>query len=179
MRYLVSTSGIKPPMRTVTRIASPVASRCTSPSSTVAISHRESLWPLGGNLTMSHHNAMSTIFTDTENNGFLAEILTCKSPAELKKLCNKRSKVEATRLANYETYTTIIGRSPKGTHKERKSPLTAKQRERYDALRAERYELMTELGAKTMTMKTGRYQRFRYINIQLHQLTKHHGYWYR
>jgi len=179
MMYLANISGTKQPTQMVTRIASPVASRCTSLNSTVVISHREGLWPLGGSLTMSRPNAMSTIFTDTENSGFLAEILTCKSPAELRTLCNKRSKVEATRLANYETYTTIIGRSPKGTHKERKSPLTAKQRERYDALRAERYELMTELGAKTMTMKTGRYQRFRYINIQLHQLTKHHGYWYR
>jgi hypothetical protein len=164
--YLANISGIKQPTQMVTRIASPVASRCTSPNSSVAISHREGLRPLGTSLTMSHSNA-------------LPEILTCKSPAALRNLCNKRSKVEATRLANYETYTTIIGRSPKGTHKERKSPLTAKQRERYDALRAERYELMTELGAKTMTMKTGRYQRFRYINIQLHQLTKHHGYSYR
>ena len=128
---------------------------------------------------MSRPNAMSAIFTDTENSGFLAEILTCKSPAALRNLCNKRSKVEATRFANYETYISVTSRSPKGTHRARKSPLTAKEREQYDALRAERYELMTELGAKTMTMKTGRYQRFRYINIQLHQLTKHHGYWYR
>lgn len=177
--YLANISGTKQRMRKVTRIASPVANRCTSPNSNVAISHREGLPPLGTSLTMSHSNALPAIFSEAENSGFLAEILTCKSPAALRKLCNKRSKVEATRLANYETYTTIIGRSPKGTHKERKSPLTAKQRERYDALRAERYELMTELGAKTMTMKTGRYQRFRYINIQLHQLTKHHGYWYR
>ena len=179
MMYLANISGTKQPTQMVTRIASPVASRCTSPNSSVAISHREGLPPLGTSLTMSHSNALPAIFSEAENNGFLAEILTCKSPAELRNLCNKRSKVEATRLANYETYTTIIGRSPKGTHKERKSPLTTKQRERYDALRAERYELMTELGDKTMKMKTGRYQRFRYINIQLHQLTKHHGYWYR
>ena len=167
--YLANISDTKQPTQMVTRIASPAASRCTSPNSSVAISHREGLCPLGTSLTMSHSNALPAIFSEAENSGYLAEILTCKSPAELRNLCNKRSKVEATRLANYETYTTIIG----------KSPLTAKQREQYDALRAERYELMTELGAKTMTMKTGRYQRFRYINIQLHQLTKHHGYSYR
>ena len=177
--YLANISGIKQPTQMVTRNASLVASRCTLPSSIVAISFLEGLQPLGTSLTMSHSNAMSAIFTEAENNTFLAAILKCEFPEDLKNLCDERSRVEATRLANYETYTTIIGRSPKGTHKGRKLPLTAKQRERYDALRAERYELMTELGAKTMTMKTGRYQRFRYINIQLHQLTKHHGYSYR
>lgn len=177
--YLANISGTKPPTQMVTRIASPVASRCTLPNSIAAISFREGLQPLGGSLTMSHRNALSAIFTEAENNTFLAEILRCKFPEDLKNLCNKRSKVEATRLANYETYTTIIGRSPRGTHKARKSPLTAKQREQYDALRAERYELMTELGDKTMKMVTGRYQRFRLINIQLHELTNHHGYSYR
>ena len=179
MMYLANISGIKQPTQMVTRIASPVASRCTLPNYNVGILYRDDLQPLGTSLTMSHSNALPAIFSEAENNGFLAEILTCKSQAALKNLCNKRSKVEATRLANYETYTTIIGRSPRGTHKERKSPLTPKQRERYDALRAERYELMTELGAKAMRMKTGRYQRFRLINILLHQLTKHHGYYYR
>ena len=125
---------------------------------------------------MSHSNALPAIFSEAENSGFLAEILTCKSPAALRNLCNKRSKVEATRLANYETYTTIIGRSPKGTHRARKSPLTAKQRERYDELRAERFEIMDELAAKTKTILFSRWSRFQAVSHELYMLTKHHGY---
>ena len=174
--YLANISGTKQRMRKVTLIASPVASRCTSPNSTVVISHRESLCPLGGSLTMSRPNAMSAIFTDTENSGFLAAILICKSPAELRNLCNKRSKVEATRFANYETYMSVTSRSPKGTHRARKSPLTAKQRERYDELRAERFEIMDELAAKTKTILFSRWSRFQAVSHELYMLTKHHGY---
>jgi len=178
MLYLANISGTKQPTQMGTRIASPVANRCTSPNSIVDILHLEGTQPLGGSLTMSHHNAMSTIFTDRENSGFLAEILTCKSPDELRNLCNKRNRVEATKLANYETYTTIIGRNPRGTHKARKSPLTEKQREKYDALRAARYELMTELGENTMKVSPGRWQRFSTISQSLYKLTNHHGYYY-
>ena len=176
MMYLANISGTKQPTQMVTRIASPVASRCTSPNSSVAISHREGLQPLGTSLTMSHSNALPAIFSEAENSGFLAEILTCKSPAELRNLCNKRSKVEATRLANYETYTTIIGMSPKGTHKERKLPLTAKERERYDKLRAERFQIMDELAAKTKTLQFSRWSRFQAVSHELYKLTRHHGY---
>ena len=176
MMYLANISGTKQPTQMVTRIASPVASRCTSPSSSVAISHREGLPPLGTSLTMSHSNALPAIFSEAENSGFLAEILTCKSPAALRNLCNKRSKVEATRLANYETYMSVTSRQPRNMHKERKSPLTSKQRERYDELRAERFEIMEELAEASKVMYASRWSRFQKVSHKLYMLTKHHGY---
>ena len=176
MRYLVSTSDTKQPMRMVTRIASPVASRCTLANSIVAISHRENICPLGSSLTMSHHNAMPAIFTDTENNGFLAAILTCKSRAALRRLCNERSKAEATRLASYVTYLSITNRQLTNNHKERKLPLSQEQRERYDELRAARFAVMDELAEDSAVQYKSRCYRFQKISNELYLLTKHNGY---
>lgn len=174
--YLANISDTKQPMRTVTRIASPVASRCTSPNSIVGISHRENTWPLGGSLTMSRPNAMPAIFTDTENNGFLAAILTCKSRAELRTLCKERSRVEATRLASYVTYLSITKRQLTNRHKERKLPLSQEQRERYDQLRAERFAVMDELAKDSLIQYKSRCHRFQKISNELYLLTKHNGY---
>ena len=125
---------------------------------------------------MSHHNALPAIFTDTENNGFLAAILTCSNPAELRTLCNERSKVEASRLLNYETYMSITNRQPKNKHRERKSPLTIKQRERYDQLRAARFVVMDELAEDSALKYKSRCYRFVKISNELYALTKHYGY---
>ena len=174
--YLANISDTKQPMRMVTRTATPVASRCTSPNSIVGISHRENTWPLGGSLTMSRHNAMPAIFTDTENNGFLAAILTCKSRAALRRLCKERSRVEATRLASYVTYTSITKRQLTNRHKERKLPLSQEQRERYDQLRAERFAVMDELAKDSLIQYKSRCYRFQKISNELYLLTKHNGY---
>ena len=125
---------------------------------------------------MSHPNALPAIFTDTENSGFLAEILICKSPAELRTLCNERSKAEAIRLVSYATYSSITRPTQTNTHKGRKLALTPEQREQYDQLRTERFEIMEELAETTKTIAWSRWNRFQNVSHKLYMLTKHHGY---
>ena len=129
---------------------------------------------------MSRPNAMPTIFTDTENNGFLAKLLTVESPDELRRLCSSRSKVEATRLASYDTYTLLTGIKQRRTHKERKLLLNHDDRIRYDELRAVRLRIMDEMfEPKEPQSYYTRFARFVAVNKRLYRLTKHYGYFMR
>ena len=178
MRCSASIYATKQPTAKVMRTAKPAANRCTLPNYIVVTSPLDASQMLGGCLTMSRHNAMPAIFTDTENSGYLAELLTVESPEELRRLCSSRSKVEATRLASYDTYTSLTGIKQRRTHKERKLLLNHDDRVIYDELRAERFKVMDEVTQPGPSIYT-RLNRFRRVNRELYNLTGHHGYFMR
>jgi len=179
MNGSVNTFGGKRPMKTVTLIASPAARRCTRPNSKLVISFPEGTPFIGGKLTMSDHNALPAIFTPKENNGFLAAILTCNSPEELRNLCAQRTKQESSRLQNYETYMIITGMNPYESRSERTSRLAQDKRQRYDELREARNALLSDdPEVDKNNGKDWRWNQFKRISKQLYELTGHHGYNY-
>ena len=128
---------------------------------------------------MYARNALPAIFTDKENNGFLAAILTVKNQDELKKLCDERTKLENSRLQNYETYMIITGLRPIDSRSTNPFCLTSDQREQYDRLRQQRNELLKEDPALYKTDgRDWRWRQFKRLSKQLYQLTGHHGYNY-
>ena len=128
---------------------------------------------------MSDRNALPATFTPKENSGFLAEILTCNNPEELKSLCEQRTKAESSRLQNYETYMIITGMSPYESLSERTSRLDHDKRQMYDELRAARNALLSDDPALSKTDgKDWRWRQFKRISKELYHLTGHHGYNY-
>jgi len=169
----------KRPTVTVTLTASPAARRCTRPNSKLVISFPAGTPCIGGKLTMSDRNALPAIFTPKENSGFLAAILTCNSPEELKSLCEQRTKAESLRLQNYETYMIITGMNPYESRSERTSRLGREKRQKYDELREARNALLNA-GPDDYPSngKEWRWNQFKRINKELYELTGHHGYNY-
>lgn len=179
MNGLANTYAGRQQMKTVTQIASPVASRCTLPNSKLVISFPVGMRCIGGSLTTSDRNALPTIFSDKENSGFLDAILTCSSPDELKSLCEQRTLLESTRLQNYETYMIITGLNPYESRNERTSRLSHEKRTEYDRLREARNTLLNEGPHNSKNDgKEWRYKEFKKISRQLYELTGHHGYNY-
>jgi hypothetical protein len=134
---------------------------------------------LGGAKLMYSRNAFPAIFTDKENNGFLAAILTANNPDELRKLCDERTSLENSRLQNYETYMIITGLRPTDSRSTNPFCLTNDQRKQYDQLRQQRNELLKDDPALNKTDgKDWRWRQFKRISKQLYQLTGHHGYNY-
>lgn len=128
---------------------------------------------------MYSRNALPAIFTDKENNGFLAAILTCNSPAELKKLCDERTKIESSRLQNYETYMIITGMRPTDSRSSNPYSLTNEQRAKYDQLREQRNALLSVTPETSKNNgKTWRWREVKRISKQLYELTGHYGYNY-
>lgn len=128
---------------------------------------------------MSDHNALPAIFTPKENSGFLAAILTCNNPDELRSLCTQRTKQESSRLQNYETYMIITGMNPYESRSERTSRLAQDKRQRYDELREARNALLSDDPAVDKSNgKDWRWNQFKRISKQLYELTGHHGYNY-
>ena len=169
----------KRPIVTVTLTASPAARRITRPNSKLVISYRAGTQCIGGKLTMSDHNALPAIFTPKENSGFLEEILTCKTPDELRNVCERRTRQESSRLQNYETYMTITGLRPIDSRSTNPFCLTSDQREQYDRLRQQRNELLKDDPALYKTDgRDWRWRQFKRLSKQLYQLTGHHGYNY-
>jgi hypothetical protein len=177
MNGSVNTYVGKRPIVTVTLNASPAARRITRPNSRLAISFPVGTPCIGGKLTMSDHNALPAIFTRKENSGFLAEILTCKSPDELRNLCEQRTRQESSRLQNFETYMIITGMNPYESRNERTSRLSQDKRQKYDELR-ERRNALLNAGPDDFASngKDWRWRQFQRINKELYQLTGHHGY---
>jgi len=128
---------------------------------------------------MYARNAFPAIFTDKENSGFLAAILTAKNPDELRTLCDERTNLESSRLQNYETYMLITGLRPIDSRSTNPFCLTKDQRKQYDQLRQQRNELLKEDPALHKTDgKDWRWRQFKRISKELYQLTGHHGYNY-
>jgi hypothetical protein len=128
---------------------------------------------------MYARNALPAIFTDKENSGFLAAILTVKNQDELRKLCDERTKLENSRLQNYETYMIITGLRPIDSRSTNPFCLTSDQRAKYDQLRQQRNELLREDPALYKTDgKDWRWKKFQRVSKELYQLTGHHGYNY-
>lgn len=179
MNGSVNTYVGKRPTVTVTLTASPAARRCTRPNSKLVISFPAGTPCIGGKLTMSDRNALPAIFTPKENSGFLAAILTCNSPEELKSLCEQRTKAESSRLQNYETYMIITGMNPYESRSERTSRLGREKRQKYDELREARNALLNA-GPHDYPSngKEWRWNQFKRINKELYELTGHHGYNY-
>jgi len=179
MNIFQNTYAGKQPIKTVTQIASRVASRCTLPSSKLVTSYPEDVRCIGGSLTMSDRNALPAIFSDKENSGFLDAILTCNSPEELKNLCEQRTRLENSRLQNYETYMIITGMNPYESRNERTSRLNHDKRKLFDELREARNALLNDGPHNNKTDgKEWRYKEFKKISRQLYELTGHHGYNY-
>jgi hypothetical protein len=134
---------------------------------------------LGGTKLMYSRNAFPAIFTDKENSGFLAAILTCKNPDELRTLCDKRTNLESSRLQNYETYMLITGLRPMDSRSTNPFCLTNEERAKYDQLRQQRNELLSVSPEESKNDgKTWRWREVKRISKQLYQLTGHHGYNY-
>lgn len=135
---------------------------------------------VGAQITLSR-NALPAIFTDRENNGFLAAVLKAKSQEELKSLCEKRTKVESSRYASYETYTTIIGQRPSTLQKPKTYNLNKKQRAKYDKLRNQRLDLLNvRMVSNIKELNYGnRWEVFKRISRELYDLTGHYGYSYK
>lgn len=128
---------------------------------------------------MYSRNALPAIFTDKENNGFLAAILTCKNADELRTLCDERTNLESSRLQNYETYMTITGLRPIDSRSTNAYCLTKDQRKQYDQLRQQRNELLSVTPEESKNDgKVWRWREVKRISKQLYQLTGHHGYNY-
>jgi len=128
---------------------------------------------------MSDHNALPAIFTPKENSGFLEEILTCKTPDELRNLCERRTRQENSRLQNYETYMIITGMRPYESRSARMSRLSQEQQQKYDELREQRNALLNAgPDDHPSNGKDWRWRQFQRINKELYQLTGHNGYNY-
>jgi len=145
------------------------------------ISSAEGTWLLGGkNLTLSR-NALPAIFTEKENNGFLAAVLKAKTEEELRSLCNKRSKEESSRYQSFSTYTSIIGPRRSSTQKQKTSCLNQKQRQQYDKLRKQRNRLL-DVSVVSNIKELGygnRWEQFKRLSHEMYELTKHYGYYYK
>lgn len=135
---------------------------------------------VGAQITLSR-NALPAIFTDRENNGFSAAVLKAKSQEELKSLCEKRTKVESSRYASYETYMSIIGQRPSTLQKPKTYCLSPKEREQFDALRKARLDLLSvNMVSNIKELNYGnRWEVFKRISRELYDLTGHHGYCYK
>ena len=94
-------SGIKQPTKTETPNASLANGLRTSANCRQDISHRAAITPHDGIRITAGHSAFPAIFTEAENNGYLASILTAKSQAELRQLCEQRSREENKRWRNW------------------------------------------------------------------------------
>ena len=180
MNGLANTFGGEKLMQTVIVTASPAAKRTTLPNYTLVISCPVGTEFIGGNLTMSDHNALPAIFTDKENSTFLHDLLNVKNADELRNLCKQRTRQESIRLVNYETCLNITGRSPYVSHRRRMLCLSNEDRENYNKLREERYVLMAEtLDCSSRDNGEWRWRRWKRINIELYRMTGHHGYLYK
>ena len=180
MSGLASTSDGKRQIYAETVRVTPATQSITHLRYTLGIFSAEGTWLLGGkNLTLSR-NAMPAIFTDKENNGFLAAVLKAKNPEELRSLCEKRTKEESTRYASYETYTTIIGQRPSNLQKPKTYSLSPKERIQFDALRKARLDLLNvNMVSNIKELNYGsRWQRFQKLSHELYELTGHNGYNY-
>ena len=135
---------------------------------------------LGGTRLMLSRNAMPAIFSEAENNGFLAAVLKAKTPEQLRDLCEKRTKEESTRYASYETYMTIIGQRPSNLQQPKTYSLSPKERVQFDALRKARLDLLNvNMVSNIKALNYGsRWQRFQQLSHELYQLTGHNGYNY-
>ena len=183
MKYSAHTYDTKRQTKKALPSASHVANVRTYPSYNAGTFNPGGTQLLGTRLTMSDVNALHAIFSEAENNTFLADILKCESRDELKNLCNKRTEVENTRLMSYGLYMSITAREANTTHNVRRSHLNEEQRKQYDELRTKRIEIMTELKNQYTDegrrLREGRFERFKRVTHKLYMLTKHHGYNYR
>ena len=163
-----------------TVLVTPVTESITHRRFKPATSLAEDLQLLGGtNLTLSR-NAMPAIFSEAENNGYMAAVLKAKNPEELRSLCEKRTKEESTRYASYETYMTIIGQRPSNLQQPKTYSLSPKERIQFDALRKARLDLLNvNMVSNIKALNYGsRWQRFQQLSHELYQLTGHNGYNY-
>ena len=105
-----------------------------------AILHLGGTWPCDGMKITSGRSASPAIFTDKENSGFLAAILTASTKAELMKLCNERTRVESFRLGSYTHYRTTTKNSTCNWPGTKELPFDHQKMERIEQLRSERLE---------------------------------------
>jgi len=165
-------------MQTDTVTASPAAKRTTLPNYTLVISCPVGTEFIGGNLTMSDHNALPATFTDKENSTFLHDLLNVKNADELRNLCEQRTRQESIRLVNYENCLNITGRSPYVSHRRRMLCLSDEDRDKYNKLREERYVLMAETVNCGAHNRDWRWKKWKRINAELYTMTGHRGYLY-
>jgi len=180
MSGLVNTSAGKRQIYAATVRVTPATQSITHLRYTLGIFSAEGTWLLGGkHLTLSR-NAMPAIFTDKENNGYLAAVLKAKTPEELRSLCDKRTKVESSRYQSYNTYTSITEPRRLGTQRLKRSSLSRKQRQRYDQLRGQRNELLdVNMISNIKELGYGcRWEVFKRISREMYELTGHYGYYY-
>lgn len=179
MNGFQNTLDIKQQTKTATAFVLPAASNTTPPRYKRGTSPAADMQTLGGARITLSRNALPAIFTDKENSTFLAAILKCKDADCLKKLCDERTKVESSRLQNYETYMLITGVKPYNLQDRRRSYMTRQERQKFDELREKRNALLITDNATCYTPGwLPRWAEFRRLSQQLYTLTGHHGYNY-
>ena len=180
MNGFPNTRAGKQQTRKATVLVTPVTESITHRRFKQATSLAEDLQLLGGTKLTLSRNAMPAIFSEAENNGFMAAVLKAKTPEQLRSLCEKRTKEESTRYASYETYTTIIGQRPSNLQKPKTYSLSPKERIRFDALRKARLDLLNvNMVSNIKALNYGsRWLRFQKLSHELYELTGHNGYNY-
>jgi len=180
MSGLASTSDGKRQIYAATVRVTPATQSITQLRFMQGISSAEGTWLLGGKSLTLSRNAMPAIFTAKENSGFLAAVLKAKTPAQLRSLCDKRTKVESSRYQSYNTYTSITEPRQIGTQRLKRSRLNQKQRRRYDKLREQRNELLdVRMVSNIKELSYGnRWEVFKRISREMYELTGHYGYFY-
>ena len=180
MNGFPNTRDGKQQTRKATVLVTPATESITHRRFKPATSLADDLQLLGGTKLTLSRNAMPAIFSEAENNGYMAAVLKAKNPEELRSLCEKRTKEESTRYASYETYTTIIGQRPSNLQKPKTYSLSPKERIQFDALRKARLDLLNvNMVSNIKELNYGsRWQRFQQLSHELYQLTGHNGYDY-
>lgn len=180
MNGFPNTRDGKQQTRKATVLVTPATESITHRRFKPATSLADDLQLLGGTKLTLSRNAMPAIFSEAENNGYMAAVLKAKNPEELRSLCEKRTKEESSRYASYETYTTIIGQRPSNLQKPKTYNLSPKERIQFDALRKARLDLLSvNMVSNIKELNYGsRWQRFQKLSHELYQLTGHNGYNY-
>lgn len=180
MNGFPNTRDGKQQTRKATVLVTPATESITHRRFKPATSLADDLQLLGGTKLTLSRNAMPAIFSEAENNGYMAAVLKAKNPEELRSLCEKRTKEESSRYASYETYMTIIGQRPSNLQKPKTYSLSPKERVQFDALRKARLDLLSvNMVSNIKELNYGsRWQRFQKLSHELYQLTGHNGYNY-
>lgn len=135
-----NTSALSTPMNTASSVASLASGPTMLAECKQAILHLGGTWPPVGTKTTSDRSASRATFTDKENSGFLAAILTASTKAELIKLCAERTRLEGFRLGSYTRYRTTTKNSTCSLHESSEWQPDPKTAARIEELRTKRLE---------------------------------------
>jgi len=170
-----SWSDTRPQTKTETPPASLANELRMSANCRPDISRRDAITPHDGIRTTAGHSAFPAIFTEAENNGYLASILTAKNPEELRTLCEQRSREENKRWRNWWNLHPGLRKWRYTIQPQNTSTGLRMHEDEIEELKHQRLSLYRELVTTDSERRRNREMRTE-INKRLFELTGDHAY---